>query len=100
MGLKESWQTLVNWWCENISANQKKLSKGFSWLLVVVISNLITPVTAILSGGTADWKSYAIICAVALIAYAIMLIESVFGAPEKPADVTPVAPSGTTPDPV
>lgn len=97
MGLKESWKAIVDWWCENISYNQKKLSKGFSWLLVVLISNLITPITAWLSGGVADWRSYAIIAAVAGIGYGIMVVESVFGAPESPNADAPVIPTGVAP---
>jgi hypothetical protein len=101
MGFKDSWNSLTNWWMENITTNQRKLSKGLSWLLVVVISNLITPITAWLSGGSADWRSYAIICTVAGIGYSIMFIESIFGAAEKPIDLstpivsvmTPVAPT-------
>lgn len=104
MGLKESWKALTSWWMENITTNQKKLSKGLSWLLVVVISNLITPITAWLSGGIPDWRSYAIICTVAGIGYSIMFIEGIFGAAEKPADlsaptipVVPVAPEPVAP---
>ena len=105
MGFKDSWNTLTSWWMENITTNQRKLSKGLSWLLVVVISNLITPITAWLSGGTSDWRSYAIICTVAGIGYSIMFIESIFGAAEKPIDlstpaiaiVTPVAPQPVAP---
>lgn len=100
MGIKDSWESLIKWWCNNITNNQKKLSKGFSWFLVVIISNLITPITAWLSGGVSDWRSYAIICAVAGIGYGIMVIESVFGAPEKPDIVTPVTPEVVAPESV
>ena len=89
MTFKDSWKNLVNWWGDNMKRNQKKVSKGFSWLLVVVISNLITPVTAWLRGTIVDWTTYAIICVVAGISFAIMLIESVFGTKEKPDIVTP-----------
>ena len=100
MGIKDSWKSLINWWGDNMKRNQQKVSRGFSWFLVVIISNLITPVTAWLSGGFADWKTYAIICVVAGISFTIMLIESVFGSREKPDVVTPVAPDVVIVEPV
>lgn len=100
MTFKDSWKSLVNWWGENMKRNQQKVSRGFSWFLVVIISNLITPITAWLSGGFADWKTYAIICVVAGISFAIMLIESVFGTKEKPDVIAPVAPEPIVVEPM
>lgn len=90
MTVKDSWKSLVNWWGENMKRNQQKVSRGFSWFLVVVISNLITPITAWLSLKTPDWPTYTIICVVAGISFGIMLIESVFGTKEKPDIIAPV----------
>lgn len=87
MGFKENWKRLVTWWADNAKSNEKKLSSGFSWLLVVIISAMLTPVVSLLKGGAPDWNAFFIVSIIALVSYAIMLIESVFGKKEAPSEV-------------
>ena len=92
MGFKDNWKRLVTWWAENAKSNEKKLSSGFSWLLVVIISNLMVPLISMLQGVDPNWSAFFIVLITATVGFGIMLIESIFGRREAPSTVPVVPP--------
>lgn len=91
MGFIDNWKRLVAWWSSNAKSNEKKLSAGFSWLLVILIGAITVPLIATVQGGpaTANWEAFYVIAIGTLAGFLIMLIESVFGKREAP-DTSPI----------
>lgn len=89
MGFKSNWKKLMAWWANNALINQKKLSAGISWFLVVIISSLAVPLIATVQGDTANWAAFLVILITTSIALSVMIIESIFGKGKAP-EVTPV----------
>lgn len=87
MGFKDNWNKLVAWWAANALANQKKLSQGISWYLVIIISSLAIPLIAMVQnvGDVApSWSAFAVVFITASVALLIMIIESIFGKGKPP----------------
>ena len=89
MGFKENWKRLVAWWSENARSNEKKLSAGFSWLLVIIISGITIPIIAMLQGEIPNWNAFFIVVVSSSAGFLIMLIESIFGKMRSP-NITPI----------
>lgn len=89
MGFKSNWKKLMAWWANNALINQKKLSAGISWFLVVIISSLAVPLIATVQGDLANWAAFFVILITTGIALSVMVIESVFGKGKAPEDITP-----------
>lgn len=88
MGFKDNWKRLVAWWANNAKSNEKKLSAGFSWLLVILIGALTVPLIATVQGDPANWSAFFVIAIGAAAGFLIMLIESVFGKGKAPVIIT------------
>lgn len=85
---KENWKKLVAWWAANALANQKKLSAGISWFLVVVISSLAIPLIAMVQGDIPNWAAFLVVLITASVALLVMIIESIFGKPKPPEEIS------------
>ena len=98
MGFKSNWKKLIAWWANNALANQKKLSAGISWFLVIIISSLAVPLISTVLGEPASWGAFYVVLITSCVALIVMVIESVFGkgqAPEEIALVTSTEPIPT-----
>ena len=87
MGFKDNWKKLINWWATNALANQKKISGGISWFLIIVISAIAIPLIATVQGEIANWAAFYVVLITASVGLLIMLIESVFGKGKAPDEV-------------
>lgn len=87
MGFKDNWKKLVAWWANNALVNQKKLSAGISWFLVIIISSLAIPLIATVQGESANWGAFFVVLITATVALLVMIIESVFGKGKPPEAV-------------
>ena len=87
---KDNWKRLVAWWASNAKSNEKKLSAGFSWLLVILIGALTVPIIATIqgNGAWANWQAFFVIGVGAVAGFLVMLIEAIFGKREAPDNVT------------
>lgn len=93
MGFKDNIKSLITWWGNNAKSNEKKLSAGFSWLLVILIGALTVPLIAtVQSNVTPNWEAFFVISIGAVAGFLIMLIESVFGRKEAP-DTSTITPT-------
>ena len=90
MGFKDNWKKLIAWWASNALANQKKLSAGISWFLVIIISSLAIPLIALVQGPPVipNWTAFYVVLITASIALLVMVIESVFGKGKSPDEIT------------
>ena len=93
MGFKDNIKSLVTWWGNNAKSNEKKLSAGFSWLLVILIGALTVPLIAMVQGDVANWSAFFVIAIGSAAGFLIMLIESVFGKKEAPDTSKIVSPT-------
>jgi len=90
MGFKDNWKKLVAWWASNALANQKKLSQGISWYLVIIISSLAIPLIALVQGAgdmLPIWSAFYVVLITASVALIVMIIESVFGKGKSPDEI-------------
>jgi len=85
---KDNWKKLVAWWASNAKSNEKKLSAGFSWLLVILIGALTVPLIAMVQEDVPNWAAFCVIAIGAVAGFSIMLIEAIFGKREAPDNVT------------
>ena len=88
MGFKDYWKKLIAWWANNALANQKKLSAGISWFLVIIISSLAIPLIAMVQGDIPNWAAFLVILITASVALLVMIIESIFGKGKAPEDIS------------
>lgn len=89
MEFKDNWKKLVAWWAGNALANQRKISSGISWYLIIVISALSIPLISIVQGLPTSWSPFLVVFITATVGLLIMLIEAVFGKKEDPT-ITPI----------
>ena len=89
MGSKENWNRLLTWWGDNAKSNEKKLSAGFSWLLVILVGALTVPLIATVQGDVPNWSAFLVIVIGAIAGFLIMVIEAIFGKKEAPTG-TPI----------
>jgi ABC-type transport system involved in cytochrome bd biosynthesis fused ATPase/permease subunit len=89
MGFKSNWKKLTGWWGTNALANQKKLSAGISWFLVMIISSAAVPLIAWVQGDRPNWPAFIVILITASVALLVMIVESVFGKAKAP-DTQPI----------
>lgn len=92
MGFIDNWKKLVAWWANNALANQRKLSAGISWFLVVIISGLAIPLIAMVQGADSNvigviWGAFFVVLITASVALLVMIIESVFGKGKSPDEI-------------
>lgn len=87
MGFKDNWKKLIAWWANNALVNQKKLSAGISWFLVIIISSLAIPLIAMVQGDVPNWPAFLVVLITASVALLVMIIESVFGKGKPPVEV-------------
>lgn len=92
MGIKESWKGLMAWWGANAKSNERKLSAGFSWMIVIIISALTVPLIAILQGDVPNWAAFFVVVITTVSGFLIMLVESIFGKREAPVAAVAVIP--------
>jgi len=93
MGFKDNWKRLVAWWGSNAKSNEKKLSAGFSWLLVILIGAITVPLIAMVQGDVANWSAFLVIAIGAAAGFLIMLIEAVFGKGKTPEGIPIIPPN-------
>jgi len=90
MGFKDNWKRLVAWWAGNAEANERKISGGISWFLIIVISALAIPLIATVQGDIPNWSAFFVILITTSVGLLIMFIESVFG--KKVAPIPQIVP--------
>ena len=93
MGFKSNWKKLVAWWANNALSNQKKISQGISWYLIIVISALSIPLISMVQGEPASWAAFLVVLITASVGLLIMLIEAIFGKAKVPEGI-PIIPPG------
>jgi len=91
MGFKDNWKRLVAWWASNAKSNEKKISGGFSWLLVILIGALTVPLVAMVQGEVANWSAFLVILIGTVAGFLIMIIESVFGRKITPQELPEIS---------
>ena len=70
---------LLAFWKRNLDENYKAVSIGFGILLVVVLTSLIPPVSALMKGSVPDWGTFGTTSFTALIMWLTLLSYSFFG---------------------
>ena len=77
------WEKMIAFWKKNLDDNYKQVSVGFGVLLVVILTALIPPVSAVFNGETADWGTFGITSFIALVVFLTLLVYSFFGKGEN-----------------
>ena len=73
------WEKLISFWKKNLDENYKGVSISFGIMLVIVITSLIPPISALMKGTIADWGTFGVTSFVAFIQFVTFLLYSFFG---------------------
>ncbi len=84
---KGTWDKLVDFWKRNLAENYKLVSISFGVMLVIILTSLIPPVSALMKGSVPDWGTFGVTSFVALIQFVTFLVYSFFGKKEEVKNV-------------
>lgn len=73
------WEKLIAFWKKNLEENYKIVSISFGVMLVILLTSLIPPVSALMQGSVADWGTFGTTSFVAVIQFLSLLMYSFFG---------------------
>lgn len=73
------WEKLISFWKKNLDENYKSVSISFGIMLVIVLTSLIPPVSALMQGTIVDWGTFGVTSFVAFIQFDTFLLYSFFG---------------------